>query len=102
MVERTDMFWYRSNLETIFVYGILSAVERTDMFWYRSNLENKSVYCMIYGVWLKEQICSGIDLTWRIYLCTVGIRVVVEGTDMFWYRSNLENISVYCRNTGCG
>jgi len=48
-------------------------------------------------VWLKEQICSGIDITRRIYLCTVGIRGVVERTDIFWYRSNPESISVYCR-----
>ena len=26
-----------------------------------------------------------------MYLCTVGIRSVVERTDMFWYRSNPEN-----------
>ena len=58
--------------------------------------------CTVYRVWLKEHICSGIDLTWRIYLCTVGIRSVFERTDMFWYRSNLENISMYCRYTEYG
>ena len=82
--------------------GIRSLVERTDIFWYRSNLENISVYCMVYGVCLREQICSGIDLTWRIYFCTVGIRSVVERTDMFWYKSNLEKISMYCRYTEWG
>jgi len=62
-----DLIW-RIYLCTV---GIPSVVESTDMFRYRSNLENISVYCMVYGVWLKEQICPDIDLTWRIYLCTV-------------------------------